>query len=214
MGDVLLLLAHPRRRSFCHGVADRVAERLLELGHTVWSHDLHAELFDPVMNVDEAHTSGPDIEEHLRHEPDPLVARHREELRRAESLVMVHPVWWGMPPAILTGWIDRVVVPGVAYHLDTPAGLPTTLGSLRDLVVVNTSDTPAEREAEVYGDPLATIWGRCIAPFLGAPTVTRTVLAPVGGSTPDQRERWLDEVDRLVSCTLGPAVVQGVDPRP
>jgi len=100
MSTVMLLLAHPRATSYCHAIAERIGESLLNLGHEVRSHDLYAELFDPVLTAEESHTSGGAIESVLARENDPLVALHREELRVADGLVTVHPNWWGMPPAI------------------------------------------------------------------------------------------------------------------
>ena len=153
MATVMLLLAHPRATSYCHALAERIGERLVDLGHEVRSHDLYAELFDPVLTAEESHTSGEAIESILARENDPMVALHREELRRAEGLVVVHPNWWGMPPAILTGWIDRVVVPGVAYRLEEATGYPEPLAPIAELFVVNTSDTTDERERDLYKDP-------------------------------------------------------------
>ena len=75
---------------------------------------------------------------------------------------------------------------------------------MQQLFVVNTSDTTDEREATLYGDPLASIWGRCVAPYLGGPQVTRRVLRPVGDATAQQRADWLDEVDALTAETFGP----------
>ena len=50
------------------------------------------------------------------------VARHCEEIAAADGIIVIHPDWWGMPPAILKGWIDRVLRPGVAYRFaDTDA---------------------------------------------------------------------------------------------
>jgi putative NADPH-quinone reductase len=204
MSRLVLLLAHPRVDSYCHALAERIGARLLDLGHEVRSHDLYAERFDPIMPALESHTSGPAIESTLAREDDPLVALHREELRQAEGLAIVHPNWWGMPPAILTGWVDRVVVPGVAYRLADATGHPEPLAPVQQLFVVNTSDTTDEREATLYGDPLASIWGRCVAPYLGGPQVTRRVLRPVGDATAQQRADWLDEVDALTAETFGP----------
>lgn len=199
----MLLLAHPRPSSFCHALAARVAERLIELGHEVRSHDLYAERFDPILATYESRTSGDATESALAHEEDPLISLHREELRQADGLVVVHPNWWGMPPAILTGWVDRVVVPGVAYRLADATGYPEPLAPIQQLFVVNTSDTTDEREENLYKDPLASIWGRCIAPYLGAPQVTRRVLRPVAGSSDEQRADWLDEVGTLAAETFG-----------
>ncbi|AXT85397.1 NAD(P)H dehydrogenase [Aeromicrobium sp. A1-2] len=206
MSTVMLLLAHPRPTSFCHGIAERIGERLLALGHEVRSHDLYAERFDPLLSAAESHTSGATVESILAREPDPVVALHREELRRTEALVVVHPNWWGMPPAILSGWIDRVIVPGVAYRLAEATGHPEPLAPISELFVVNTSDTTDERERDLYGDPLASIWGRCVAPYLGGPRVTRRVLRPVADSTDAQRASWLDEIDALVDRTFDTAL--------
>jgi NAD(P)H dehydrogenase (quinone) len=208
MTHVMLLLAHPRADSFCHALADRVAQRLTDLGHEVRSHDLYAERFDPLVTVDESYTSGHDVESHLAREPDPVIARHREELREAEGLVVVHPNWWGMPPAVLTGWIDRVVVPGVAYRLADATASPDVLSPLSRLFVVNTSDTTSEREEAMFGDPLEAIWGRCLATFLGSPRFTRMVLRPVTDASPDQRAAWLDEVETCAAEAFGTAAAE------
>lgn len=206
MASVMLLLAHPRSGSYCHAIAARIAERLVTLGHEVRSHDLYAELFDPLVPAYESHTTGKKVESAVAQEDDPLIARHREELRQAEALIAVHPNWWGMPPAIMTGWIDRIVVPGVAYRLAEATGHPEPLAPIANLLVVNTSDTTDERERDLYGDPLASIWGRCVAPYLGGPRVTRKVLRPVTDASDEQRAVWLDDVDSLVSETFGPAL--------
>ena len=199
----MLLLAHPRPDSYCHALAERVGQRLVDLGHEVRSHDLYAERFDPLLTTYESHTSGQEVETLLAQDDDPLLALHREELRQAEGLAIVHPNWWGMPPAILTGWINRVVVPGVAYRLAEATGHPEPLAPVQRLFVVNTSDTTDEREATLYGDPLASIWGRCVAPYLGGPEVTRRVLRPVTDATDRQRADWLDEVEALTVETFG-----------
>lgn len=199
----MLLLAHPRTGSYCHALAERIGERLLDLGHEVRSHDLYAERFDPILTSYESHTSGEDVESVLAREEDPLIALHREELRQAQGLAIVHPNWWGMPPAILTGWVNRVVVPGVAYRLADATGYPEPLAPIQQLFVVNTSDTTDEREETLYGDPLASIWGRCVAPYLGGPRVTRRVLRPVTDSSPEQRAAWLDEIGVLTTEAFG-----------
>lgn len=201
----MMLLAHPRAGSYCHALAERVGQQLVDLGHEVRSHDLYAELFDPILPAYESHTSGADVESVLAREEDPLIARHREELRQTEGLVVVHPNWWGMPPAILTGWINRIVVPGVAYRLTDATGRPKPLAPIQQLFVVNTSDTTDEREETLYKDPLASIWGRCVAPYLGGPQVTRRVLRPVNAATHEQRTAWLDDIGALTAETFGPS---------
>lgn len=200
---VVVLLAHPRPGSFNHALADRVRVALAAAGRPVRFHDLYAEGFDPVLTAEEAHTSGSRAEDFLAAEPDPLVRRHREELRDAAGLVAIHPNWWGKPPAILSGWLDRILVPGVAYRLDDAGGAPESLLTLEHLFVVNTSDTTEDRERTLFGDPLDAIWRRCLAPYLGEPDVTRLVLRVVADADADRRTGWLDDVDAEVTRVFG-----------
>jgi putative NADPH-quinone reductase len=200
---VVVLLAHPRPGSLNHALAGRVRDTLAAAGRPVRFHDLYAEGFDPVLTAEEAYTSGTRAEEFLAATPDPLVRQHREELRDATGLVAVHPNWWGKPPAILGGWLDRILVPGVAYRLDDAGGAPESLLGLRRLLVVNTSDTSDERERTLFGDPLDAIWRRCLAPYVGEPEVSRMVLRVVADADQRRRAQWLDDVEAEVRRLFG-----------
>ncbi len=192
---MLVLLAHPRPGSFNHALTDRVVTTLRRRPWHVIVHDLYAESFDPVLRADEAYTSGQDAAEVLAASDDPLLLQHRRELSEASALVAIHPNWWGKPPAIMAGWMDRVLVPGVAYRLDEAGGAPVPLLSLRQVLVVNTSDTTSEREAELFGDPLESIWVRCLVPYLGEPHVERIVLRVVADADAVQRQHWLQLIE-------------------
>ncbi|MBM4485024.1 NAD(P)H-dependent oxidoreductase [Prescottella equi] len=203
MSHVMLLLAHPRPDSYCHAIADRIRTVLTDAGADVRFHDLYAEQFDPIVSAEEAYTTGESVEAYLARESDTVVGRHRTELREARGLVVVHPNWWGKPPAILAGWMDRVVVPGVAYRLPDATGEPESLVTIERMLVVNTSDTTAEREEAVFGDPLEAIWGRCLAPYLDGPSFVRHVLRPVTDATLKQRTVWLDDVAETTRTLFG-----------
>lgn len=192
---MLVLVAHPRPDSFNHALTERVVSTLRRRNLHVDAHDLYAEGFDPVLRAEEAYTTGQNAEQVLAASSDPLLAQHRRELGSASALVVVHPNWWGKPPAILAGWLDRVLVPGVAYRLDQAGGAPVPLLSLRELLVINTSDTTQEREAALFGDPLESIWARCVAPYVGEPSVERVVLRVVAEAGAAERTRWLDQIE-------------------
>jgi putative NADPH-quinone reductase len=164
-------------------MAERAVGVLRELGAEVSHHDLYAEGYEPVRGSDE------------------LVMQHRAELAAADILMVFHPNWWSMPPAILKGWIDRTFVPEVAYR-DAPVGLPP-IGLLKaKALVFNTADTPPERERAVFHDPLQRIWETGIFDFCGIRTVVRRMYSPVTSSTADQRAIWLEEVETLVRASL------------
>ena len=99
---ILVILGHPNPASFNHALAHAVCAALEGAGHAVTFHDLAGEGFDPCMRAEEITLASA--------VPD-LVRRHCAELRAADGIVVVHPNWWGQPPAILKGWIDRVFRP-------------------------------------------------------------------------------------------------------
>jgi NAD(P)H dehydrogenase (quinone) len=183
-----VILAHPDPKSFNHAIARTVVEQLERNGHGVFLHDLYGENFDPLLTDKEI----------LKDVLLPTVIRnHCEEIGHAEGIVIIHPNWWGQPPAILKGWIDKVIRPGTAYEFlegDSGEGIPSGLLKAKAAVVLNTSNTQPERERNTFGDPLETIWRNCIFALCGVGTFYRRTFSVIVTSTEDQRKEWLDEV--------------------
>ena len=133
---------------------------------------------------------------------DPVIQRHCDEIAAADGIVIVHPNWWGQPPAILKGWIDRVIRVGVAYEFeegDSGEGVPIGLLRARAALVFNTANTPEKREMEVFGDPLENLWKTCIFGFCGVEDFYRRNFESIVMSTPEQREAWLEETKQIVA---------------
>lgn len=196
--NISIILAHPNPGSFNHAIAATAAETLRLARHQVAFHDLYQERFDPIL---------PGAEIPCGANLGPNLASHCDEIANADGLVIVHPNWWGMPPAILKGWIDRVLRPGVAYRFlgdDQGEGVPVGLLKARAAVVFNTSNTPADREQEVFGDPLQTLWKNCIFDLCGVPLTHRRMFGVVVTSTPEQRQTWLTEVRSLLHSCFPP----------
>ncbi|MFE6282707.1 NAD(P)H-dependent oxidoreductase [Streptomyces sp. NPDC057877] len=197
-GRVGVYVAHPRPDSFNHALFAAVTDELRGLGCEVVAHDLYAEGFPPLLSAAETDTVGA-----TAGAADPLVARHRAEVAGFDALVLVHPNWWGMPPAVLTGWVQRVLVPGVAYKLGTADGEPAGLLKAGRALVLNTSDTPADREEREFGDPLQRVWAACVLPYVGVTDVRRKVFRTVTDSAAETREEWLREARGLAAALVG-----------
>ena len=190
---VLVVLGHPDVGSFNHAIASATVEVLERRGHEVLFHDLYAEGFDPLLGSAEIARDA---------ELDAVIAKHCDEVAAADGIVIVHPNWWGMPPAILKGWVDRVIRPGVAYEFvggDGGEGVPNGLLKARAALVFNTSNTETVREQEVFGDPLEAIWKDCIFGLCGVETFYRRMFNIVVTSDEMQRKAWLDEVRETVA---------------
>ena len=196
---ISVILAHPGEGSFNHAIADEVVSTLRDSGHSVTVHDLYREKFDPLLPHDEISRDAP---------LPPAVASHCAEIAVTDGIIIVHPNWWGMPPAILKGWIDRILRPGIAYRFlesDAGEGIPIGLLSAKAVIVFNTSNTPAQREQEVFGDPLERIWKDCIVSFCGVPVFCRKMFGVIATSSKEQRLAWLGEVRDLTRRTFPPA---------
>jgi len=189
---ISLILAHPTPGSFNHAIAQTASGALHAAGHEVWFHDLYAEGFDPVMRTAEL----------ARDAVLPAdLARHVDEIGAADGIVIVHPNWWSRAPAILCGWTDRVLRAGRAYQFvpDGQGGAQSEgLLKARVGMVLNTANTPQEKEVELFGDPLESLWRNVVFGLCGVPTVYRRNFAPVITSTLEQRQAWLQEVRAAV----------------
>ncbi|MGW5090227.1 NAD(P)H oxidoreductase [Streptomyces coelicoflavus] len=115
MPHTLLVLAHPRPDSLTAQVAGHLRTRVEEADGTVDVLDLYAEDFDPRLTpADE-----PDWEDReKRYSPE--VHAHMDRVVAADDILVVFPVWWFAPPAVVKGWIDRVWNYGFAYGRSRP----------------------------------------------------------------------------------------------
>ena len=189
---ISLILAQPDPESFNHALAEKVRETLQGIGHTVFFHDLYAENFEPVI---------PAIEIPRDAVLTPLVQLHCDEIADADGIIIVHPNWWGQPPAILKGWIDRIIRPGTAYQFlegDGGEGVPEGLLKAKAALVFNTANTSEYRETYVFLDPLETIWKNCIFGLCGIPEFYRKMYRIVVTSTLEERKSWLEETAETV----------------
>lgn len=205
--QVSVILAHPCQQSFNHAIARTAAKHLEAAGHAVRFHDLYAEQFEPLLPAFELPKEAP--------LPD-AVARHCAEIASADAIIIIHPNWWGQPPAVLKGWIDRVIRAGVAYEFlegDSGEGVPNGLLKAKAALVFNTSNTGMPREMQVFGDPLETIWKNCVFGLCGVNRFHRRTFSVVVTSSAVQRAKWLDEVkDDIDQHVLsGEAVRRGRD---
>lgn len=190
--NISLILAHPQEGSFNHAIARTAAEQLRRNGHEVVVHDLYREGFDPLLPAEEIPKDAA---------LPSMIAHHCTEIAAADGIIIVHPNWWGMPPAILKGWVDRVIRPGVAYRFvdgDGGEGVPVGLLKADVALVFNTSNTEAGRERTVFGDPLDTIWKNCVFGLCGVTRVHRRMFGVVVTSSDAQRAAWLAETAAMV----------------
>lgn len=96
-----IIVSHPSEASFTLAIAQRYAETVRGHGHEVILRDLYRLSFDPVLQ-----------ELELEGNPTPDIVAEWKSLGEVDVFVLVYPIWFGAPPAMLKGYIDRVFGPG------------------------------------------------------------------------------------------------------
>lgn len=191
---ILVVYTHPYSGSLAHAALERVLKGLEQGRHEVKVIDLYAEGFDPVISPAEWET----YMQRPAEMADAPQKDHYARLNRAEGLVFVQPTWMFSAPAMLKGWLERVLVPGVAFSLpsDDDPLIKSLLRRIRMVAVVTSTGTPwyVMRAA---GMPLKTLLLRSIR--LGFAVRCETIWLCLHGmdlSTPDQRAKHLDKVEK------------------
>ena len=190
---VSLILGHPAPGSFNHAICAAAMAALDACGHVCRYHDLYAERFDPVITAAELPKDAALPAE---------IERHCQEIGEADGIIVVHPNYWSAPPAILRGWVDRVLRAGRAYNfVPDGQGGAAPVGLLKATVglVFTTANTPHDKEAELFGDPLHTHWIKVVFGLCGIARTEKWDFSPIITSTADKRREWLREVELAVA---------------
>ncbi len=193
----LVVLAHPRRDSFTHHVCATWIDAVAACGHEVVLRDLYAMRFDPVAGADEAYTrpTAP---------PPADVQVEMDHLVAAQVVTFIAPVWWIGPPAILKGWLDRVLRGGGFAYGYGPQG---TVGGLQGRQsVVFTSSGSTEQHFVDSGklEAIRTMWRVGTIEFCGMRLLEHVHFGPVGSrATAQAIERYLEQVAETATRHFG-----------
>jgi NAD(P)H dehydrogenase (quinone) len=191
---IVLVVAHPDPNSFSHAISSTACVALERCGHEVTTLDLYAEGFRTAMTADERrayHSDQPML--------DPMVERHAALVKRADALVFVYPTWWSMMPAILKGWLERVMVPGVGFVFDKRNHVRRGLVNVHRVVGISTYGAPWVYVKAIHDNGRRTLLR---ALRLNTALLTRAswlALYKMDATTADQRAAFLQRVERKMS---------------
>ncbi|MEO1548847.1 MAG: NAD(P)H-dependent oxidoreductase [Pseudomonadota bacterium] len=194
----VVIYCHPDPESFTAAVKQTVCAKLQSAGAETRVLDLYDLDFQPVLTQGAWRA----YEDESRNCEG--VEAHVETVRWADTMIFVYPTWWYGMPAMLKGWLDRVLVPGVAFHMPQGEDIRPALHNITRLGVFTTGGA-----------------SRWLTAFIGAPgrrTLMRGVrllCAPkvrlsfamhydMDDSTPATRERHLRKVARAMDRLVRP----------
>jgi NAD(P)H dehydrogenase (quinone) len=186
-----VLYCHPDPKSFCHAIFDNAVETLRAKGHEVRVKDLYAEGFDPVLK-------GSDFTAFQSGKTPPDIKAEQDKILWADTITVIHPVWWTSMPAMLKGYVDRVFALGFAYAFgpDGPKGL---LGG-RKVVIFSTQGAGKEEyEAGGMTDAMKKASDVAIYSFCGMEVLKHKFFGGVTSVDDATRKGYLSEVKEVMS---------------
>lgn len=191
----LIVYAHPNPKSFNHAILETAQETLREAGVEVRVRDLYAERWDPSL-------SARDFETLIGGRVPGDIAREQEAVSWADTLIMVFPVWWFGPPAILKGWLDRVFSVNFAYR-STDHGLEGLLKGRQALILSTSGADEAAARASGMLEAIRISLVEGTLRMSGFDPVTYHNFHAVPFVSDADRHAMLDDVKRLVGGLSG-----------
>lgn len=173
----------------CYGAAltETYVNQARYFGHQVRVINLNMLQFDPVLHG--GYRSVQPLESDLE--------MAQEAILWAEHLTFIYPIWWGSLPAVLKGFLDRVLLPGFAFKYRPSKAFPEKLLKGRSAHIVATMDTPPWYFRWIYFAPGLRQLKKNTLEFCGVQPVRSLALGPVLGSSSRQRAQWLEKTRDL-----------------
>lgn len=187
MNRVLVLDGHPDGSSLVSALAEAAAEAARARGAEMRLLQLSAMDFDPNL----AHG----YRQRMAHEPD--LEAFLEAVRWCDTLILLHPLWWGAAPAKLKGLFDRVFLPGIAFAYEGDGHFPKKLFEGRTARVLITADTPPWYLWLGYRNGWLNVLKRQILDFVGLKVTHMKVVGTIRDATPKQIEAFFEAARNL-----------------
>jgi len=181
--NIYVIQGHPDPESFCGELANAYMRGGAGNGYEFRSVNLTDLDFQLSVSNPEAASLEPDLE------------KAREDIQWADHLVLAYPIWWGSMPALLKGFLDRLLIPGFAYSLRDESQLWEKLLVGRSARIIVTMDGPVWHNHLMFGKPAERSMRKSILEFCGIQPVHVTSVGPVDQMTDQQRANWLQKVE-------------------
>jgi putative NADPH-quinone reductase len=184
---ILIVYGHPDKESYNHALAAAYNSGALNSGAQVREiviADLH---FNP--NLEFGYRK--------RTELEPDLVKAQDSISWADHIVWVYPVWWGSVPALLKGFLDRVLLPGFAFKKRAGSVWWDKYLIGKTSRIICTMDQPAWYYRWINGQPSHIAMKRQTMNFIGIKKVRISAIGPLRLSKDEFRQKWLTKIERL-----------------
>ncbi len=156
----LIVIAHPNQDSLNFSFLDVVLKSTKKAGHEIQVLDLYKDNFDPRLQFDK---------DNRRRDmyKAPAMEPYREQMRWAERIVYIYPIFWGRPPAMLLGYFDRLLATGFAYQPIEGKPMPKGLMTGKEVVCISTMAGPSFYPSLFINNAPKALMKKAICGYIG-----------------------------------------------
>jgi putative NADPH-quinone reductase len=187
MKKIMIVVGHPQRMTFCEALGKAYQEGAEAAGHEAKLFKLAEMEFDPVLHEGLRKTQF--LEPDLQSAYDALAA--------CDHLVIVFPLWCGDMPALLKSFIERILQPDLIARENTEHAMNWSIFENKSARIIMTMGMPVTIYRFWYRGHALKLLTRNILHFIGIKPVRHTLFGMIGNSKPEQRDRWIEEVQSL-----------------
>lgn len=187
MKKILIINGHPDKESFNYGLSAAYKKGANKSNAEIKEINIRELNFNP--NLQFGYRKRTELE------PDLLEAQ--DKLKWADHLVWVYPVWWGSVPAIMKGFLDRVLLPGFAFKKIEDSLSWDKYLTGKTARIICTLDQPGWYYRWIYGSPSHNAMKKLTLNYVGVKKVRITTIGPVTNSKEKFRAKWLKKVEKL-----------------
>lgn len=190
MKNILIINGHPNKESYNYALHQAYKRGLQNKGNCHIEEILVADLqFN--LNLSKGYSMG------ITMENDLLNAQNK--IKKADHLVWIYPLWWGMMPALLKGFIDRVFVPGFAFKYHHHDSKWDKLLSGKTTEIICSIDYPVFLFKWFFGEGGVKVMRKMVLEFCGLKVSKTTYVGPIKTSSENQRINWLKMIEKMVN---------------
>lgn len=184
---ILIINGHPDKESFNYGLSDAYKKGVEKSGAELKEIRIRELRFNT--NLQFGYRKRTELE------PDLLEAQ--EKLKWADHIVWVYPVWWGSVPAIMKGFLDRVLLPGFAFKKRDGSVWWDKYFKGKTSRLICTMDQPTWYYRLINKSPSHNAMKKLTMNFIGVKSVKITSIGPVRLSKEEWRKKWLNKIEKL-----------------
>lgn len=185
MARVAIIVGHTRQGTYCEALGEAYRDGAASAGHDVRLFVTSRMTFDPILH--EGFERVQELEEDLR--------AAYETIHAADHLVIIFPLWLGTLPALLKGFLERVLQPDLVEP--SKKGHFTTPLAGKSARIIVTMATPGFVYRWWFGAHALKMLKHNILGFVGVAPVRSTVFGSIRGAGPQRLSGWLAKVTAM-----------------